>query len=79
MKLEILTPDKSLFKGEINSISLPGKQGSFMLMHNHAPLISTLSKGTIKVQTKEQKEEKFEVAGGVIEIKKNLIVILADV
>jgi F-type H+-transporting ATPase subunit epsilon len=79
VKLEILTPDKSLFKGDINSISVPGKKGSFMVFHNHAPIISTLKKGEIEFVTKDQKKEKIEITGGVIEVKSNLIVILADI
>lgn len=79
MKLEVLTPEKSLFKGDIKSISVPGKKGSFMVLRNHAPLISTLSKGEILIQTKDQKEEKIAITGGIIEVKSNMVVVLADV
>lgn len=79
MELEILTPEKKLFKGEVHSVSLPGKKGTFMVLKNHAPIISTLSKGTIIIETKDYKEEKISVSGGVIEVKNNLIIVLADV
>jgi len=79
VKLEVLTPEKSLFKGDIKSISVPGKKGSFMVLRNHAPLISTLSKGEILIQTKDQKEEKIAITGGIIEVKRNMVVVLADV
>ena len=78
MKLEILTPDKSLFKGEIQSLSVPGKVGAFMVLNNHAPLISSLVQGDITFQTKDYQEEKITINGGVIEIKNNTVVILAD-
>ncbi|MBN2485314.1 MAG: ATP synthase F1 subunit epsilon [Bacteroidales bacterium] len=78
MKLEILTPEKCLFKGDIKSISVPGKKGSFMVLRNHAPIISTLSKGDILFMTKDFKEEVIPVVGGVIEVKSNRIVVLAD-
>ena len=79
MKLEIRTPEKSLFKGEVNSITLPGKKGSFMILRNHAPIVSTLSKGAISVLTKDFKEEVIDVVGGVIEASNNNIIVLADV
>lgn len=79
MNLEILTPEKSLFKGEIHSVSVPGKKGSFMVLKNHAPIISTLIKGSISIQTKDYKEESISISGGVIEVKDNVIVILADI
>jgi F-type H+-transporting ATPase subunit epsilon len=76
--LEILTPEKSLFKGDIKSISVPGKLGSFMILRNHAPLISTLSKGEITYMTIDEKEEKISIIGGVLEIRKNQVIVLAD-
>ncbi len=79
MNLEILTPEKSLFKGEVNSVSVPGKKGSFMVLKNHAPIISTLSKGAIAILTKDYKEESILITGGVIEVKNNTIIVLADV
>ncbi len=79
MKLEILTPEKKLFKGEVRSVSLPGKKGSFMILDNHAPIVSTLAKGTITVLTKDYKEENINVLGGVIEANRNNIIVLADV
>jgi F-type H+-transporting ATPase subunit epsilon len=78
VNLEILTPEKSLFKGEIHSVSVPGKKGSFMVLNNHAPIISTLIQGSIAIQTKDYKEESISIAGGVIEVKDNMIIVLAD-
>ncbi len=79
IKLEILTPEKSLFTGRIASLKVPGKKGSFMVYKNHAPLVSTLSHGTIKILKKDFNEENIEVSGGVIEVKQNNIVVLAEV
>lgn len=79
MKLEILTPDKSLFSGKVRSISVPGEKGAFMVLLNHAPIISTLAKGDIVFTTNDYKEETIAIGGGVIEVKKNSIVVLADV
>jgi F-type H+-transporting ATPase subunit epsilon len=79
VNLEILTPEKSLFKGKVQSVAVPGKKGSFMILRNHAPIISTLSKGKIDIVTRDYKEESLEISGGVIEVKDNTIIVLADI
>lgn len=78
MTLEIITPEKELFKGEIISVKFPGTNGGFEVLNNHAPIISTLSKGEIKVNTEGKDTQKFEINGGVIEMKNNKIIVLAD-
>ena len=78
MYLEIISPDKKIFSGEVNLVQLPGTMGSFGIMHNHAPLISTLVKGKVKIIDPEKKTQFFEINGGVVEVQKNKIIILAD-
>lgn len=78
MKLEIITPDKNVFEGEVNLVQLPGIDGSFEILNNHAPLISVLKKGKIKVKDENGQEQFFEVNGGVIEVLKNKVLILAE-
>tara|TARA_B100000945_G_C20360948_1_gene587100 strand:+ start:1090 stop:1326 length:237 start_codon:yes stop_codon:yes gene_type:complete len=78
MELEIITPEKELFSGEITSVKLPGTNGGFEILNNHAPIISTLKKGEIKVTTNDKKTKTFEVNGGVIEMQNNKIIVLAD-
>ena len=78
MKLEILTPEKTLYSGNIKSVNLPGSKGRFTLLHNHAPIISTLEKGDIMITTNDQKSEVIEISGGIVEVKKNSIIVLAD-
>jgi F-type H+-transporting ATPase subunit epsilon len=77
MQLDILTPDKALFSGQITSIILPGSKGQFEILNNHAAIVSSLEKGTIKVKTADGKAEMFEVNGGVVEAMDNKIVVLA--
>jgi F-type H+-transporting ATPase subunit epsilon len=79
VKLEIITPDKTLYEGKIKSINVPGSKGSFTVLHNHAPIISTLEKGKLKIVTEDLKTEIIEIKGGVIEVKKNLIIVLAEI
>ena len=77
MKLEIITPEKRLFDGQIKLVQVPGAKGSFEVLKNHAPIISTLTKGTIKVITDQDKKEFIEIKSGIIEVKANVITILA--
>jgi F-type H+-transporting ATPase subunit epsilon len=78
MYLEIITPDKKVFEGEVKLIQLPGSKGGFEILKNHAPIISTLEKGSIKIQDENDKEHFFEIDGGVIENKANKIIVLIE-
>ncbi len=78
MFLEIITPDKKVYEGEVVSVKLPGSNGSFGVMKNHAPIISTLDKGTIKIIDESKNTLFFEVNGGVVEVMKNKIIVLAE-
>lgn len=78
MLLEIISPDKKLFSGEIISIQVPGSKGSFEILKNHAPIISTLEKGNINILSEDGNRTFFEVDGGVIEAKNNKIIVLAE-
>ncbi len=78
MYLEIVTPDKKIFTGEISLIRLPGSKGSFEILENHAPIISTLEKGQIKVIDAESKEQFFNINRGVVECVDNNVIVLVD-
>jgi F-type H+-transporting ATPase subunit epsilon len=78
MNLEIITPEKQLFSGEIKSVKFPGTIGGFEVLNNHAPIISTLAKGEIIVKKTNNDSLKFEINGGVIEMQKNKIIVLAE-
>ena len=78
MFLEIITPDKKLFSGEVKSVKLPGTGGSFGILNNHAPIIASLKKGTVKVVDENNTTENFEINGGVVEMLKNKIILLAE-
>jgi F-type H+-transporting ATPase subunit epsilon len=78
MHLEIITPDKKVFDGEVTLIQLPGSKGSFTILNNHAPIISTLEAGTIKVQDSTGKEQFFKINGGVVEQLSNKLVVLVE-
>ena len=78
MKIEIITPEKKAFEGDIKSVRVPGKKGSFQVLKDHAPIISTLDSGSVIIVDLEGNEKIFEISGGVIEVKANRIILLAD-
>ena len=77
MTLEILTPENKVFEGEIVSVTVPGTMGSFEILNNHAPIISTLEDGKLTVRSKS-KEDVFLIKGGVVEMSDNKVMVLAE-
>ena len=78
MKLQIITPDKEVFAGDVTMVQVPGSKGSFQVLVNHAPIISTLDAGEVKIIDSAGKTSKLSIGGGVIEVKNNNIIILAE-
>ena len=78
MKVEIITPEDLAYQGEISLIQLPGIDGSFELLENHAPMIAMLSSGNVKVIEKNNDTVFFFIQGGVVEVLKNKILVLAE-
>jgi len=77
MQVDIITPDHTVFSGEADSATFPGSDGSFQVLNNHAPLISTLDRGKITLKT-AQGEHNWVVDGGVVEVLDNKITVLAE-
>lgn len=78
MHLDIITPDKTVFNGEVTSVQLPGVEGKFQVLKNHAPLIATLVQGKVKVVDASKETLFFEVSGGVVEVLDNKVTVLAE-
>jgi F-type H+-transporting ATPase subunit epsilon len=78
MQLEIITPEQKVFEGQVSSVQLPGVDGKFEILNNHAPIISTLTKGNVRVIDTNNNTELFEINGGVIEMQNNKIIVLAE-
>lgn len=91
MLLEIITPELTLYSGKVESVSVPGVNGEFQMLDNHAPVVSLLTTGSIKIYGKVELEEEvenlfskgngttdFAITGGVIEMKDNKAIVLAD-
>jgi len=75
--LEIITPEKPIFKDKIESVTIPGTQGSFQVLKDHAPLISSFEIGIIKVKNSSS-ETLYTTAGGTVEVNHNQVLVLAD-
>ena len=78
MKLEILTPDKKVYEGEIRSVTVPGTMGSFEVLKDHAPIISTLEDGKVIIRKDNSSDKTIYIKGGVIEVLNNSIMVLAE-
>ena len=70
--LEILTPDKHVYKGEVAQATLPGAKAPFVVLHNHAPIISVLQKGALSWKDNSG-EHSREISGGFVEVDRNVI------
>ena len=78
MRLEIITPETTLFAGEVSLVQLPGIDGSFEILDNHAPMISVLTAGKVKIQDAQKQTQLFDVKGGVVEVLFNKVLVLAE-
>lgn len=78
MNLEIVTPDTTIFSGEASLVQMPGVDGLFEVLNMHAPIISVLAKGKIKVIDDQKVTQFFEINGGVVEVVNNKLLILAE-
>lgn len=77
MNLEIITPDKKVFEGEVVAVSFPGTDGFFQVLNDHAPLISLLKDGVVEYKLKDSVNQ-VKITGGVVEVLKNKVILLAD-
>ena len=91
MQLEIVTPDKKVFQGEVSEASFPGASGAFQVLNNHAPIVSTLINGKVKIQgniklddfnklilIQEGNDTFFEIQSGALEMRDNKVILLTD-
>tara|TARA_Y100001958_G_C21147435_1_gene484460 strand:- start:389 stop:664 length:276 start_codon:yes stop_codon:yes gene_type:complete len=91
MYLEIITPEQTLFKGEVDSVFFPGSSGDFQVLNNHAPIVSTLKQGEVKIlgklnldsSVKDQfeisdKETVLKIESGTVEMNNNQVTLLVD-
>jgi F-type H+-transporting ATPase subunit epsilon len=77
-QIEIVTPQKVHFSGEIVSVTAPGELGQFQVMKNHAPLLSSLTKGKVKLALADRSEQSFSILDGFFEVSGNKAILLTE-
>jgi F-type H+-transporting ATPase subunit epsilon len=78
LHVEIVTPKRVVFKGEVTSFSAPGVVGGFQVLYNHAPLLSSLKIGEVKIKESSGTEFHYAISGGFVEVLENHILLLAE-
>jgi len=78
MFLQIISPTKTIFEGKVSSVKVPGDEGEFEMLNKHAAIVSSLTKGIIRVKKQDKQIEKFEIKSGIIEMQKNNIILLIE-
>ncbi|MGA1029075.1 MAG: F0F1 ATP synthase subunit epsilon [Flavobacteriaceae bacterium] len=92
MYIDIVSPEATLFSGEIDSLTVPGTKGSFQILNQHAPIVSTLTEGKVKIQGQLKLSEEVKslfsqesdghyylsIRSGVVEMRNNKIILLAE-
>jgi F-type H+-transporting ATPase subunit epsilon len=76
--LDIVTPTRTVYSGEVQSFSAPGVEGGFQVLHSHAPLLSAISVGRVKLTDAEGKEFSYATSGGFVEVNNNKVILLAE-
>jgi F-type H+-transporting ATPase subunit epsilon len=92
MHLEVVSPEATLYSGEVSSVTVPGADGEFQMLENHAPIVSLLQEGTVRIKGENGIAEDFEdyfrkgadgslllsIRSGTVELKDNRMIVLAD-
>ena len=78
MTLEILTPEKKIYSGDVYGVQLPGIDGLFEVLDRHAPLVSALGKGNLKILKDKSSTESFQIQGGFVEVLNNKATVLVE-
>ncbi|MBS1919436.1 MAG: ATP synthase F1 subunit epsilon [Bacteroidetes bacterium] len=79
MNLEILTPEKKIYSGDVYGVQMPGISGSFEVLERHAPLVSALKAGRLKVLKNKQNDTvQFDIQGGFAEVLNNRVTVLVE-
>lgn len=78
MELQILTPEKKIYSGDVYGVQLPGVTGLFEILDKHAPLVSALKKGTVKILTNKTQSQSFAIQSGFVEVLNNKVSVLVE-
>lgn len=78
MNITVLTPDREVFKGSIRSIKVPGVDGEFEILNNHAPIVSSLAAGKVRILDSSNAKKEFTIAKGFVEVLNNEVALLVE-
>ena len=78
MRLEIITPTSTMFSGDVTLVQLPGIDGLFEILPSHAPLVSALKEGRVKIEDGQNEPQFFDIRGGVVEVSHDKVLLLAE-
>jgi F-type H+-transporting ATPase subunit epsilon len=78
MKLEILTPERKIFSGDVYGVQLPGIHGLFEVLDKHAPLVSALKSGSLKILNDKQSTTSYQIQSGFVEVLNNQATVLVE-
>lgn len=78
MQLEILTPEHKVYSGKVYGIQLPGVEGSFEILENHAPMVASLGKGKMKILKDKNDTETYQISAGFVEVLNNKVSVLIE-
>ena len=78
INIEVYTPERTVFKGEASSVKLPGVQGGFEILKDHAPLISVLGEGAISIKNESGQNQEYVIESGFVEVLNNHVAILVE-
>jgi F-type H+-transporting ATPase subunit epsilon len=78
MYISVLTPDRTIYQGDITSVKVPGTSGEFEILENHAPIVSSLEAGPVRLIKEEGEQMKFQIEKGFIEVLNNKISLLVQ-
>ena len=78
MTLEILTPEKKIYSGEVYGVLLPGITGLFEILDRHAPMVSALGKGNLKILKAKNSAENYSIQSGFVEVLNNKVTVLVE-
>ena len=73
LKLKIVSPERIEFEGDVESVLVPGTMGQFEILTNHAPIISSLDKGTVRYAVSGGEKQTLDIAGGFVQVQKNVV------
>ena len=79
LKLKIVSPERIEFDGEVESVLVPGSQGQFEILKDHAPIISTLDKGLVEYGLPKGQKVQLEILGGFVEVQQNVVSLCVEV